>query len=328
MISAEALTELLLHLYRSSREMAMKEFQGHLLKHIRPHIPFDSAWWAMATEMEGGRQLVHDSYTEGMPEDCAERLNLALPDALIAQTCLRSPGVCINFGPEQLLSHLRQAMLMQHMGNMHVLCTVRQGSIPQLITFLSLERRDPASPFTEDERRLKQCLMPHLMDMWQVNRITEIASIRARDSESRSAMAVTDEVGVLHAAEPGFARHLRVEWPDWEGPFLPKPLLAALSANRERYLGTRLLVSFRQVGVSRLVTMAQRPPSDALSPRERAVAEGFASGESYKEVARRLGLSPATVRHHLRNVYEKLGVADKGKLASLLSEGMRYDESL
>jgi DNA-binding CsgD family transcriptional regulator len=46
----------------------------------------------------------------------------------------------------------------------------------------------------------------------------------------------------------------------------------------------------------------------------------FARGSSYKEVARDLGLAPATVRHHLRQVYAKLHIQDKGAIAWMLSQ--------
>ena len=49
-------------------------------------------------------------------------------------------------------------------------------------------------------------------------------------------------------------------------------------------------------------------------------AEAFGSGGSYKEIARQLDLSPATVRFYLRTIYEKLQVRDKGELASLLRQ--------
>lgn len=45
-----------------------------------------------------------------------------------------------------------------------------------------------------------------------------------------------------------------------------------------------------------------------LSPRECEILEALASGESNKELARRLGISPNTVKTHLARVYDKLGV--------------------
>ena len=59
---------------------------------------------------------------------------------------------------------------------------------------------------------------------------------------------------------------------------------------------------------------------DVLTPRETAVAEAFGRGSSYKEIARQLDLSPATIRFYLRAIYEKLQVRDKGELASLLRQ--------
>ncbi len=45
-----------------------------------------------------------------------------------------------------------------------------------------------------------------------------------------------------------------------------------------------------------------------LSPRECEILEALADGESNKEMARRLGISPNTVKTHIARVYEKLGV--------------------
>jgi DNA-binding CsgD family transcriptional regulator len=45
-----------------------------------------------------------------------------------------------------------------------------------------------------------------------------------------------------------------------------------------------------------------------LSPREVEILEALAGGESNKEMARRLGISPNTVKTHIARVYEKLEV--------------------
>lgn len=320
MITVEVLNHLLLDLYRASRELTMKEFQLQTLELIRPHIPFDSAWWAMATEIEAGRHRIHDSYLFGLTENFGELASMTSGNNLIARTCSRTPGTSFNFTPEQLFGDAPTAMLIRHSDVMHLLCTAWQGRIPQLFTFLGISRHDRKSPFSEDERRLKQCLMPHLADTMQINRVMHIASIRAGHSNAKSAMAVVDELGTLHAAEPGFDPHVRLEWPDWEGPFLPPALQTALAHNQVHHLGKQVRIRFDRVRELTLVTIARRAPADALSARERAVAEGFASGQSYKEVALHLAISPATVRHHLRSVYEKLGVSDKGELARMLRE--------
>ena len=45
-----------------------------------------------------------------------------------------------------------------------------------------------------------------------------------------------------------------------------------------------------------------------LSPRELEILDRLAAGESNKEIARRLGISPNTVKTHVARVYEKLAV--------------------
>jgi ATP/maltotriose-dependent transcriptional regulator MalT len=50
-----------------------------------------------------------------------------------------------------------------------------------------------------------------------------------------------------------------------------------------------------------------------LTPREFTVLEHLAKGESNKEIARAMGVSPNTVKTHVANIYEKLGVAGRGK---------------
>lgn len=45
-----------------------------------------------------------------------------------------------------------------------------------------------------------------------------------------------------------------------------------------------------------------------LSPREVEILEALAGGDSNKEMARRLGISPNTVKTHIARVYDKLEV--------------------
>jgi len=61
-----------------------------------------------------------------------------------------------------------------------------------------------------------------------------------------------------------------------------------------------------------------------LSPREVDVLDRLAAGESNKEIARRLGISPNTVKTHVARVYEKLAVerriqaVEKARLLALI----------
>ena len=69
--------------------------------------------------------------------------------------------------------------------------------------------------------------------------------------------------------------------------------------------------------------IATSSPADALSDRERAVAEKFASGLTYREIGEALFIAPSTVRTHLAAIYEKLGVNNKIALASHINGAAR-----
>jgi two-component system nitrate/nitrite response regulator NarL len=57
-----------------------------------------------------------------------------------------------------------------------------------------------------------------------------------------------------------------------------------------------------------------------LTPRESEVLHMIAEGLSAPEIAKRIHLSPTTVKTHLHTLYEKLGVSDR---AAAVAEGMR-----
>jgi FixJ family two-component response regulator len=53
---------------------------------------------------------------------------------------------------------------------------------------------------------------------------------------------------------------------------------------------------------------ARRARLESLSTREREVLQGIVSGETNKEIAARLGISPRTVETHRESVMRKLEI--------------------
>jgi DNA-binding CsgD family transcriptional regulator len=115
--------------------------------------------------------------------------------------------------------------------------------------------------------------------------------------------------------EPTGSENARLEFdrPDWG------------FRERDRAVLDLLLPHFRQL---RRNAVARRRPgrqADGLTPREREVLELVAGGRTNAEVARIHWISPGTVRKHLENTYEKLGVHTRtGAVAALLN---RDDDS-
>jgi DNA-binding CsgD family transcriptional regulator len=58
-----------------------------------------------------------------------------------------------------------------------------------------------------------------------------------------------------------------------------------------------------------------------LSRRERQVLDGLGNGDSVKQVAARLGLSPRTVEGHVKSLHRKFGVSSRGELLARFFRG-------
>jgi DNA-binding CsgD family transcriptional regulator len=57
----------------------------------------------------------------------------------------------------------------------------------------------------------------------------------------------------------------------------------------------------------------------SLTPSERRIAELAAAGQSNRQIAQALFVTPKTVEYHLRNAYRKLGIQGRGGLAEALT---------
>jgi DNA-binding CsgD family transcriptional regulator/PAS domain-containing protein len=96
-----------------------------------------------------------------------------------------------------------------------------------------------------------------------------------------------------------------------------------LAALDRRPADTATLEGLAAVGRGLGLTLSHRrgelgPP--VLTPREREVLQLAAEGGSVASIADRLTVSPATVRTHFQNLYDRLGVRDR---AAAVAEGMR-----
>lgn len=82
-------------------------------------------------------------------------------------------------------------------------------------------------------------------------------------------------------------------------------------------IGIRVVSTPAPVAGGHVLTELRLVPqrlTDRLSLREREIADLIAEGRSHKEIARELGLAPATVRNQTARIYEKVGVSSRAAL--------------
>jgi FixJ family two-component response regulator len=88
-------------------------------------------------------------------------------------------------------------------------------------------------------------------------------------------------------------------------PFTPEAILSVVR---------RALTLDTQLNAQRVQALMVSDRLNALTERERAIVEMAAGGQSSKEIARSLGISPRTVDAHRANILKKLQVASLSSL--------------
>lgn len=304
--------ELLLSLYKAARETSVQEFQSQVIARVRSHVDFSSAWWGVCGK-NGARIVIYQSFFYNLPSTFYDDWNAISTNDRLAYAVADNPGVTISAvhdpNDAEEIVHLAQRY-----GIYSALSTVQLETSSGLGLFLSLYRSADVAPFNEDERTLVQLMTPHLMEAWQDNWRKGIT----RDIvEKQILSAVVDPGGVLIDAGTSFCQRILLEWPDWKGGILPKPIHNMVVARSGQYRGKHIEVFVREALPSGTVGLSCTPRlAPLLSNREESVAREYAAGLSYKEIAKRLDLSPTTVRSYLRDCYLKLGVTNKCELGS------------
>lgn len=329
-MNTESFSKALLELYRLARTAPIHEFQRRAFDAMSERLEFDTGWWGTASIAPGEPPIVHATLPYRLPASYPALWEAIRDEDTIAQAVMAAPGTTVNFTRKQLYASPGLASLMARFGITNCLCTVTMIPALNLMVFASLYRLEGKPPFSENERRYKQLLMPHLTNALTSNWMLHLERTRAaRAATGSAALAVVDRHGVLCVADPMLSEELRREWPNWTGPVLPPTLVQHLRAGAA-FAGSRLSVRFHPLGELWLVELRPATQEMRLSPREREIAQRFAAGQSYKEIARDLGIAPTTARHHLREIYRKLEVSDKAALARKLpaegADGFELDE--
>jgi DNA-binding CsgD family transcriptional regulator len=201
--------------------------------------------------------------------------------------------------------------------------TIFTDPVTKTLSGISFYRGQQDDEFSEGERALAEVLVPHMLEVYANALLRE--RVQQVESGVRRAYftALVDAQGVIFMVDANFASLMREEWPDWTGPYPPSELTRHLVEHPdEDCIGERVVVRPRRVEDLTLLGIRNRLPIDGLGHRERQVASLAAIGRSFKEIAKDLGISPATVNNHLSNIYRKLRVRNRAELVTLLN-GLR-----
>ena len=308
----------LLDLYAAAVREDVGCFEQCFFSLLQELVPCVAGWTGVATPEED-RPVNHNSFVYHLPDDFfREWLKIVNHDPLADLTLLVFGKAAVIDSADETVDPTFTAWA-RKFGLRYLLRVCALDKRFGLIGFLSIYRYDADRPFSRAEIETMETLIPHLAAAMRINRTMQLFRL-GQDAVSATRRAICDAYGVIHRADEGFADALKAEWPDRDVRRLPDELCLHIQSKPDApFLGERHRIEISPIAGLYVLELRPRSLADRLGSRELETIQHFANGASYKEVARRMNISPATVRHHLRSAYKKLGVHDKTQMSRLIA---------
>lgn len=282
-------------------------------------LGFDAAWYGWATLRPQGPEIYANA-TYNLPDDFYLHWLSMSDQDLLVRAMIENPGNVAIYDRAQRRQTDGMADLSDRYG-LTRMTTAMNGGVSDFASFYlsSYRTGKSASSWSEEDREFLQCAVRHLAAAMQ---ISEVQKGRSGIPGSVSVLASESGIGVL--CLDLMRERFGDIWPRWSGYQLPEQLQRLIDRPGTHVLPELDLVVTvdpapmpKGMGLRRL-TLRRLTRADLLTSRQREVAQALASGKSAKEVARLLGLAPATVRNQTASIYEKLQVDNRAELASAL----------
>jgi DNA-binding NarL/FixJ family response regulator len=182
--------------------------------------------------------------------------------------------------------------------------------------------------FDERDRLVLELLQPHLQQRSDRVRLAAeaagaLASLAEQDADDPNHIVLCSSRGVIEFASPQ-SRRLLESYLQCTNGRLSEPVLRALEHRQQPFVvqreGRRLtLRAAHSAGFLVLLLGEEDMGLDRLTPRQRAILEHVAHGDTDAQIASGIGIAPSTVNKHLENIYHRLGVHTRTAAAALIS---------
>ena len=309
-----ALSELTLWLRLGDTAGGEPSYRRQVLARLNLHVPFQRAIWADA--VIGDRMTLRTPELYGIaPDHRAAFEAAAFADPRLAAV-LGRPGLALSYSvqPDDPPDYLAAVAAI---GVGHFISIADFDSVLGLAGGLVLFAAPDRPAFTEADRAFVEAAFPHLRAGWVQRQVDQVLSATGA-LRSEPPWAAASQGLVLTAAAPEFVTMMRLEWPGWTGPRLPRALVTPEGALKLSHLGARIVVGSRMAVDTAVLWARERALADELTPRELMVARLCAEGLSHKEISAHLSIAPTTARNHIAAVHRRLNVKRNSEIAALL----------
>jgi DNA-binding CsgD family transcriptional regulator len=191
-------------------------------------------------------------------------------------------------------------------------------------TKVFLFNRAGGRDFNERDRAVLDFLRPQLANRYGAAQARRRASqALALLEEADAGLAILDRAGRIEHATPEALRLLSAYFRDFRTG-LPEEVAGWLLEQRRATCPEPLRVEGEEQSllvhlVGGALFLEEERVAPPLTGREREILELVAAGKTNAEIAEAIWIAPGTVRKHLENVYEKLGVHSRTAAVAALN---------
>ncbi|MBT2772328.1 helix-turn-helix transcriptional regulator [Halomonas sp. ISL-60] len=288
-------------------------------------VGFDAAWWGQLylssdASSPGSSPRVMMDGSLGLRSSFAQEWHRISGVDRFAKASISYLGKAVRGGHDDLPDTdcaEVEAFCRRH-DILHSMAVTLEFPCSGMLFFVSIYRSATSRGFDRLDALLMEEFLTHLAYYWK----QYLAKIRFETLPNGwDNYALTNRKGELLYIGKAVRVALERKYVGWQGSSLPRLIADKLSTTPPALIADENKgIIVHHCGDLIALTLCSHQRSSALSPRELSAASLYAQGSSYKQVARMLGITPATARTYLRSAYVQLGVSNKVELLSALRQ--------
>lgn len=305
----QSVQELISRLYRSTQNIDIGHFREWALCELQSYVSFDAAIWSTG---HLSTRTFHTHTTLGLPKNFPNLLIDNIEINPITKRLFNKAGDAVDMADVISDDAFYQSEIYQRVFKPYkiqrILSSIHICNRTGIYTLLSLYRFDKEKCFNGEEKLRHQTVLFHLVEAASHACLLSLK----QHSQPNTFHAICDAEGIYHEAELEFIDLLEQCQP------VKSIIKYPFDVYKREFIVGEIIIQSEQLGDLFRLSIRECSAIDKLTFREQQVVEGVTQGLSFKQIAKKLELSPSTVSNHLYRIYQKLNINNRSELADLI----------
>lgn len=300
--------ELISRLYRSTHDIDIGHFRDWALCELQTVVNFDAAIWSTG---HLNTRSFHTHTTLNLPKYFPDLLLENIEINPITKRLFNKAGEAVDMSEVISDEDFYQSEIYMRVFAPHkihrILSSIHICRRTGIYTLLSVYRFHTNDHFSLEEKQHYQTILFHLVESASHACLLSLK----RNAVANEYHAICDAKGTFHEAEAQFLDLMEEYFPSLKTQTYP------FNTNENIIEENGIIIRSEQLGDLFRLSIRESSPMDKLTQREQEVVDGVTQGMSFKQIAKKLSLSPSTVSNHLYRIYQKLNINNRSELADI-----------